>query len=339
MNRLNIIKVAMAYSSGFTRVNDYHLIKTEYYFFVHIILSSKRLEVQQLDTLNRISISKLEEYYDGILTLSMDIVTSFALKNVRDYGIMAITESCDLYCILVQNVTRLTTNFKIEWFFDFYSPASFHEFYPKHFQYDATHMRLESLLYINEILCKGRITDKMTIDDMTDKKFNVVRMLYHNVYIRKLKTLLPSFQYRLRMKDNNLLYVVHIYDVCPSHSSGQLDNVLSVFMTTVVAMTAYLTVRYKEIPATECLTFIESIKRNYVALRLRFKDDKNYVFVDESNYLKKFQECLYSKDSPRWKKLAHKCRKHVLENLYNSKSIEKIVNIMSKALGEKNAQI
>ena len=58
-------------------------------------------------------------------------------------------------------------------------------------------------------------------------------------------------------------------------------------MTTVVAMTAYLTVRYKETPATECLTFIESIKRNYVALRLRFKDDKNYVFVERIKLPKK----------------------------------------------------
>ena len=134
----------MTYSSGFTRVNDGHPIKTEYYVFKHVILSSKKLEVEQLDALNRINISKLEKCYDGILVLSMDIVTSFALKNVEDYNIMTITESRDLYCILVQNVMGLTTNFKIEWFFDFYSPASFHEFYPKHFQYDATHMRLES---------------------------------------------------------------------------------------------------------------------------------------------------------------------------------------------------
>ena len=141
------------------------------------------------------------------------------------------------------------------------------------------------------------------------------------------------------MKYNNLLYVVHAYDVCPNHSNGQLDSVLSVCMTTVVAMTAYLTVRYKEAPATECRTFMESIKRNYVALRLRFKDNKNDVFVNESNYLKKFQRCLYSKDNPKWKKIAHKGRKHVLENLSNSKSIEKLVNIMYKDLGGKNVQI
>ena len=110
-------------------------------------------------------------------------------------------------------------------------------------------------------------------------------------------------------------------------------------MTTVVATTAYLTVRYKETPATECLTFMESIKRNYTALRLRFKDDKNDVFVNGSNYLKKFQEYLYSKGSPRWKKITHKGRKHVLENLSNGESIERLDNIMCKALGEKNAQV
>ena len=329
----------MTYSSGFTRVNDSHLIKTEYYFFGHVILSGEILEIEQLDTLNRISILKLEEYYDSILILSMDTVASFALKNVKDYNIMTITESCNLHCIIVQKITELANNFEIEWFFYFYPSATFHEFYLKHFQYDATHVGLEPPLYTDKILCKERTADKMTIYDITDEKLNIVRMLCHNIYVRKLKTLLPSFQYKLRMKYNNLLYVVRTYDVCPSHSSGQLDNVLYVFMTTVVAMTVYLTVRYKETSATECLTFMKSIKRNHTALHLGFKDDKNDVFVDESNYLKKFQECLYSKDGPKWKKIAHKGRKHVLENLYNGKSIEKIVNIMGKALGEKNAQI
>ena len=186
-------KVAMAYSSDFTRASDRHPIKTEYDFFRHIILNNKRLEVQQPDTLTRISISKLEECYDSILILSMDIVTSFALKNVEDCNIMAITESCDLYCILVQNVIRSANNFEIEWFFDFYSFAPFHEFYLKHFQYDATYVILEPSLYINEILCKGRITDKITIYGMTYEELNIVRMLCHNIYIRKLKTRLPNF--------------------------------------------------------------------------------------------------------------------------------------------------
>ena len=329
----------MTYSSGFTRMNEDHPIKAEYYFFGHAILNSKGLEVQQLDTLNRISISRLEEYYDGILILSMDIVTSFALKNVKDYNIMAITGSCDLYCILIQNVTRLANNFKIEWFFNFYPSAIFHEFYLKHFQYNATHVGLEPSLCTNEILCKERTADKMAIYDMTDEKLNIVRMLCHNIYIRKLKTLLPSFQYKLRMKCNSLLYVVRTCEVGPSQSGKQLSNVLFTFRTTIVARTAYPSVRYKETPATECLTFMESIKRNHTTLYLGFIDDKNGVFVDESNYLKKSQECLDSKDSPRWKKMAHKGRKHVLENLCNNNSIEKLVNIMCKALGEKNAQV
>ena len=329
----------MTYSSGFTRVNEDHPIKVEYYFFEHAIFSSKKLEVQQLDTLNRISISKLEEYYYGILILSMDIVTSFALKNVKDYNIIAITESCDLYCIIVQNVTKLANNLKIEWFFDFYPSVTFHKFYLKHFQYDVTHAGLELLLCTNEILCKERTANKTTIYGMADEKLNIVRMLCHNIYIRKLKILLPSLQYKLRMKCNNLLYVVHTYEVDPSQSGKQLSNVLFIFRTTIVATTAYHTIRYKETPATECLTFMESIKKNHTALHLEFTDDKNDVFVDETNYLKKSQECLDSKDSLRWKKMAHKGRRHVLENLSNCNDIEKLVNVMCKALGEKNAQV
>ena len=216
-------------------MNNSHPIKTEYYFFKHAILNSKRLEVQQLDTLNRISISKLGKYYDARLMPSMDIATSFTLKNVD--CVMAITESCDRYYILVQSVTGLANNFKIEWFFDFYLYISFHEFYLKHFQYNTTCMRVEQSLYTNEILCKERTTDKITIYDMIYEKLNIVRMLCHNIYIKKLKTLLPSFQYKLRMKCNNLLYIVHTYEVGPSQSGKQLSNVLFIFRTTIIAMT------------------------------------------------------------------------------------------------------
>ena len=329
----------MTYSSGFTRVNEGHPVKAEYYFFKYAILSSKKLEVQQLDTLNRISISKLEEYYYGILILYMDIVTSFALKNVKDYNIMAITESCDLYCILVQNVTKLANNLKIEWFFDFYPSAPFHEFYLKHFQYNATHAGLELSLCTNEILCKERTANKTTMYGMADEKLNIVRMLCHNIYIRKLKILLPSFQYKLRMKCNNLPHIIHTYEIGSSQSGKQLSNVLSIFMTTIVAMTTYPAVKHKETPATEHLTSMESIKRNHIALHLGFKDDKKDVFVDETNYLKKSQECLDGKDDHRRKKIPHKGRKHVLENLSNGSGIEKLTNMVCKALGEKNVQV
>ena len=329
----------MMYSSGFTRVNEGHPIKAEYYVFKHVILSSKKLEVQQLDTLNRISISKLEEYYYGILILYMDIVTSFALKNVKDYNIMTITESCDLYCILVQNVMGLANNFKIEWFLDFHPSAPFHEFYLKHFQYNATHAGLELSLCTNEILCKERTANKTTMYGMADEKLNIVRMLYHNIYIRRLKILLPSFQYKLRMKCNNLLYIIHTYEIGSSQSGKQLSNVLSIFMTTIVAMTTYPAVKHKETPATEHLTSMESIKRNHIALHLGFKDDKKDVSVDETNYLKKSQECLDGKDDHRRKKIPHKGRKHVLENLSNGSGIEKLTNMVCKALGEKNVQV
>ena len=311
----------MTYSSGFTRVNECHPIKAEYYFFKHAILSSEILEIEQLDTLNRISISQ------------------FALKNVKDCSIMAIIESCDLYCIIVQKATELANNFEIEWFFDFYQSATFHKFYLKHFQYDATHIGLESSLCINEILCEERTTDKMIIYDMADEKLNIVRMLLHNVYLRKLKTLLPSFQYKLRMRCNNLLYVMHTYDVCPNQSGKQLSNALLIFRTTIVATITYSTVIYKETSSTECLTFMKSIKRNHTALHLGSTDDKNDVFVDESNYLKKPQECLGSKDRSGWKKIACRDRKYIPKNLSNDNSVEKLVNAMCKTLGEKNAQV
>ena len=61
---------------------------------------------------------------------------------------------------------------------------------------------------------------------------------------------------------------------------------------------------------------------------LGYEDGKTAIFINETNYTKKFQEYLDSPDDPKWEKIAKAGRRHVLENLSNDKGVEKLVSII-----------
>ena len=110
------------------------------------------------------------------------------------------------------------------------------------------------------------------------------------------------------------------------------------FKAAIAATTSFPTMKYKETPAAGCLTFMEITKRNH-GEHLGFEDSKSAVFIDESNYKKKFQEHLDSPDDPRWERIAREGRRYTLENLPNDRGAEMLVGIMRKALGEENVEL
>ena len=72
---------------------------------------------------------------------------------------------------------------------------------------------------------------------------------------------------------------------------------------------------------------------------LGYEDGKSAIFINKSNYKKKFQEYLDNPNDPRWRRIADEGRRHALENLSNDVGVEKLVHAMRKILGEKNAKI
>ena len=335
--KLNTIKVAMVYSSGYARLQGNRPIKTEYYFFKHAIFRNKILEVKELDPLVGIDASKLEKDYDVILLPGVDVATALGLKGIKDCKIPVIARSHDPHNVVTKrDRIGLADSLKVDWFFDSYPSGAFYEYYPKRFKYDVVHLGLEPSLYTSETPWAERTTDRIVISGALENRFDFVRMLYHKVYLKKPKEKLPGFQYKLRTKCTDLPYVVHTRDVYPEQSTDQLPVVLSMFRAAIAATTAYPTIKYQETPAAGCLTFMESTERNHGVSHLGFEDGKNAVLIDESNYLEKFQEYLDSQEDPKWKKIAQEGRRHALENLSNDKGVEQLVHIMRKVLGEEN---
>lgn len=327
----------MTYSSGDIALTSRKFNKTYYYFFRRALDRNKNLEIDCFDTLSRINVLELTKNYDVVLVPQIDVAASLALTGIRDCSIPVIGRSSDPHSVLARNMFELIERLKIDWFFDDYAPASFYEYYPKHFKYETVYLGLEPSLYTCEIPWAIRTPDKIAISGILDSP-DLVHKLYHRLYLRTPKALTPNFHYKLRTKCNRLPYVIHTQDIYPGQGTDQLPRILSGFRAAIAATTTFPTIKYKETPAAGCLTFMEITERNHGAY-LGFEDGKNAVFIDDKNYKEKLQEYLDSQNDPKWERIAGAGKKHALENLSNDKGVEMLVGIMRKALGEKNAEI
>ena len=326
----------MAYSSGYDRLVGRKSIKTDYYFFRHAIFRNKTLEVDTFDTLGRINVSALEKNYDVVLIPHVDIATTLALTGIRDTSIPVVARSTDPHAILARDMVGMADSLKVDWFFDYYAPASFYAYYPKRFKYRTVHIGLEPSLYENKTPWAIRTPDKIVLSGALDKP-DLAHRLYYRWYLRRPKALSSDFHYKLRTKCTRLPYVVHTRQIYPGQSTDHLNAILSGFRAAIAAMTTAPTAKYKETPAAGCLTFMESTERNHGVAHLGYEDGKNAVLVNDSNYKEKFQEFLDSPDDPRWEKIASEGRRHALENLSNDRGVKMLVDIMRKALGERSA--
>ena len=334
---MNSIKVAMIYSSKVPMINGYHSNKNDYNFFKHAMFRNRNLEVDYVDSLNKIDVPRLERDYDVILLAEITDVEGQALKGIRDVHIPVIARPNDPHTVLRRDIIGLSVSLKVDWFFDFYAPASFYRHYPKHFRYEVVHIGLEPSMYENVKPWNERISDKIAMSGVLDRP-DLKHRLYYRVLLRRPPELSSWYHYKLRTKCNSLPYVTHTRDILPGQSTDTLPELLSRFRAGIAATTSFPTIKYKETPAAGCLTFMEITEQNHGSF-LGYEDGKTAIFINDANYTKKFQEYLDSPDDPKWEKIAMAGRRYALENLSNDKGVEKLASIMRKALGEENTQL
>ena len=309
-------------------------ITLQYHFFKRALFRNKNLEIDQLDALKRINILKLEQEYDIVLLPMLDLATSLSLRGIKDSKIPVIARANDPHAPLAEDIIGMADSLGVDWFFSFYAPVSFYEYYPRRFKYETVHMGLEPSLYKNTADWEGRIPDRIALSGALDKP-DLVHKAYYRIYLKRPKALSSDWHYKLRTKCNKLPYVVHTRDVYPGQSTEQLHTVLSMFNAAIAATTSHQTVKYKETPTAGCLTFMEVTERNGGSF-LGYEDGKSAIFINKSNYKKKFQEYLDSLNDPRWERIAQKGRRHALENLSNDVGVENLIHVMRKAMGEES---
>ena len=135
--------------------------------------------------------------------------------------------------------------------------------------------------------------------------------------------------YVLRTKCVTLPYVDYTTTLAHEYINDKYPLLLQKYASSIAATTVFANVKYWEIPAAGCLTFMEVTEKNN-AKRTGFIDNETCVYINESNYVEKFNEFLETRDDPKWEKIASNGRKFALENFNNDKAVDGLIDLINE---------
>ncbi|WKT58330.1 hypothetical protein QVH35_02425 [Candidatus Nitrosotenuis chungbukensis] len=128
---------------------------------------------------------------------------------------------------------------------------------------------------------------------------------------------------------NSLPYVDYTTTLGHEYVGDKYPLLLQKYATAIAATTDIYTMKYFEMPAAGCLTFMEITDKNY-GKNLGYRDGENAIFINEKNYKEKFQEYLSDINNPKWKEMANLGRDHAMKNFNNDKGIESLVELIKE---------
>ena len=322
------IKVAFIYKASNIFMTGKHFDNNYYNFFLKALPRNKNIEVTNFTEEEKFDIEKLENKFDVILLWQNNEFGTPDLINIKNSKIPVITRCADPREIEITK--KYHKKWKIDYYFHFWPESFFHSFLPKNFKYKSIIYGLESSLYKNTIPFEDRIKNKILnsgaigntkllskiINDIKNPKWNAYRVYY-------LRTII-----------NNLPYVDYFPTLQNEFVGDKFPLLLQKYQASVAASTTNPVAKMWEIPAAGCMTFLEVNEKNNADF-VGFKNNENAIFINEENYKEKFQEYLENVEDKKWRNIAEKGRKFVIDNLNNDKAVESLVELMQRAINER----
>ena len=96
------------------------------------------------------------------------------------------------------------------------------------------------------------------------------------------------------------------------------------YQAAIAATTNFPTIKYWEIPAAGCLTFMEITKQNN-GKYLGYTDGENAIFINDKNYEEKFQEYLSDPDNKKWEQIASSGKEFTMKNFSNDEAVKQLI--------------
>ncbi len=322
------IKVAFIYKASNIFMTGKHFDNNYYNFFLKALPRNKNIEVTNFTEEEKFDVKKLGNKFDVILLWQNNEFGTPDLINIKNSKIPVITRCADPREIEITK--KYHKKWKIDYYFHFWPESFFHSFLPKNFKYKSIIYGLESSLYKNTTPFEDRIKNKILnsgaigntkplskiINDIKNPKWNAYRVYY-------LRTII-----------NNLPYVDYFPTLQNEFVGDKFPLLLQKYQVAVAASTTNPVAKMWEIPAAGCMTFLEVNEKNKADF-VGFKNNENAVFINEENYKEKFQEYLENVEDTKWRNIAEKGRKFVIDNLNNDKAVESLVELMQRAINER----
>lgn len=196
----------------------------------------------------------------------------------------------------------------------------FYKYFPKELKYKTIVHGLESSLYQNVRPFKERIKDRILNSGVTAPD----GLRGHLLFSRDSRW---QF-YHLRTLCNRLPYVDYTLTLKHEYVGDRYPELLNKYRAAIAATTTNPTIKYWEIPAAGCLTFMEVTEQNQASL-LGHKDAETAVFIDEHNYKRRFEEYLADPDNPKWERIAQAGREYTMQNFNNDRAVEQLFELLT----------
>lgn len=328
------IKVAFIYKSSYGYMSPEYYDTTMYNFFMIALKRNNRLDVSYFPSQNDFDTSQIKDKFDVILLPNNNTDGTPNLIGIERLDIPVISRTGDPHSAKRLGQFQYHEKFKIDYYFNFMPESYFYKFYPRDFRYKTIVWGLEPSIYQNLTPFKERIKNKIInsgqIGNIKLKSRIANRILNphrSNWYFYKLRTMcsvLPYVEQHPWWKEDPITkkkkFVGNDYPL-----------LLAMYRGATAATTFYPTIKYYEVPAAGCLTFMEINDFNDATF-LGFQDKKSAIFINEKNYKQKFQEFLENPDDPQWENIANEGRDHALKELSNDKAVESLVDLMDKLI-------
>ena len=172
--------------------------------------------------------------------------------------------------------------------------------------------------------------------NVKDKILNsgaVVNKKFHNRLFAKLfrGDQDPMKHYKLRTMCNDLPYVDYTATLAHEYIGDKYNLLLQKYAGAIAATSVETTIKYWEIPAAGCLTFMEITGENKGDY-LGYVDGETGIFINEDNYEQKFERFLNDPENSKWEKIANAGRNYALENFNNDKAANSLVDLMASLI-------
>jgi len=320
---LRKINVAFIYEKNHKRLSRNHYDNTLYYFFMHALKRNNRLSITYFPSEIKFDVRKLKNKFNVILLVGEpgDFI------GLEDLDIPVVRRIGDPHTHSKEHYQEQLKKYKIDYYFGFVPASYFYKYYPSNFQYKTIIHGLEPSLYKNVKPFEQRIKNRILNSGnaaLSAKIFNrfKFKFIYHSNVFQ---------HYKLRSMCNELPYVDYTSTLEHEYVGDKFPLLLQKYSAAIAATTTFPTVKYQEIPAAGCLTFMEITEKNNGEY-LGFIDGETSIFINEKNYKEKFEEYLSDLNNPKWKKIANNGRHYALTELNNDKAVNSLADLMTDLL-------
>lgn len=322
------ISVALIYKKDYNFFNENHFDQTTNDFFMKALKRNKRLEVSYFPCDNEFDVSKLKGKYDIILLANNRFdATPEILHGINESTIPIITKTGDPHYAKKYNQIELHEKFKIDAYWSLQPKEYFYKYYPKNFKFKEVLWGIEESKFEKYAPFEKRINEKILNSGNVGRR-NLKSKIAHK-FSKNINSAL--YFYKLRTICNDLPYVDYAGMKGSKYINENYVDYVSKYQAAIATGTFYPVIKFFEIPAAGCLTFMEITEKNHGGY-LGYKNNENCIIINEKNYQTKFEEFLNDVNNSKWKEIADAGREYTLNVANNDSGVKSLIQLMEEFL-------